>query len=236
MDIVKDLEHPRQEIEAAISAGDTATLLRLTGIIHGHYCPGSAMGVKAAACAVRELKAANTGMEEVLAIVETNSCFADGVQMVTGCTLGNNALIYRDFGKMAVTLTQRTGEAVRVSAKPDGLALQKRYPEAQQLFAKVVKDRQGTEEESARLRHLWVETSYKVLEIPDEELFTIVHCKIDVPSYARIFGSVICPECNESTMEPRARIKNGKEVCLACSGQPYYQLAGDGLSLVGGQQ
>ncbi len=35
-------------------------------------------------------------MEDLAAIVEVNACFADGVQAVSGCTLGNNALIYRD--------------------------------------------------------------------------------------------------------------------------------------------
>jgi len=34
-------------------------------------------------------------------------------------------------------------------------------------------------------------------------------------------------------MEPRARMKDGKYVCLPCSGQPYYQLAGDGMSIIG---
>ncbi len=232
MDILQNLEHPRQEIEAAIDRNDTAFLLRLTGLMHGHYCPGSAMGVKAATRAVREIKARSTGMEEVLAIVETNSCFADGVQMVTGCSLGNNALIYRDFGKMAVTLTYRTGEGVRVAAKPDGLALEKRRPEAWSLFNKVVKQRQGTEEETARLRHVWLETSFAVLEIPDEELFTITPVKVTVPEYAGIFPSVICEGCGESTMEPRVRLKEGKRLCLACSGQAYYQLAGNGMALL----
>jgi formylmethanofuran dehydrogenase subunit E len=232
MEIPSDLEHPRKEIEAAVDSGDTASLLRLTGLIHGHYCPGSAMGVKAATRAVREIKARSTGMEEVLAIVETNSCFADGVQMVTGCTLGNNALIYRDFGKSVVTLTFRSGEAVRVAAKPDGLALDKRNPEAWALFNKVVKQRNGTEEETARLRHVWIETAFAVLDVPDEELFTITRLTVDVPAYAGIFGSVTCADCGESTMEPRARIKDGKQVCLACSGQAFYQLTGNGMVLV----
>jgi formylmethanofuran dehydrogenase subunit E len=28
----------------------------------------------------------NTGMEELVAIVECNNCFVDGIQVVTGCT------------------------------------------------------------------------------------------------------------------------------------------------------
>jgi formylmethanofuran dehydrogenase subunit E len=226
-------ERPRQEIEEAIAAGDLHKLLLLNGMLHGHFCPGSAMGVKAAARAVREMGVTSTGMEEVVAIVETNACFSDGVQMVTGCSFGNNALIYRDYGKTAVTLAQRTGEGVRVAAKAGGSPLE-RYPEAAELFRKVVQERSGTAEDSRKLRQVWIEVSFNMLDVPDEELFNINHVNIEVPAYARIFASVKCSVCGENVMEPRARVKDGQYVCLPCSGQAYYQLAGDGLSLVGG--
>ena len=51
--------NPRQEIEDAINAGDSIynlhRLLHISGTLHGHFCPGSAMGVKAAARAMKEL-------------------------------------------------------------------------------------------------------------------------------------------------------------------------------------
>jgi len=224
-------ENPRQEIEEAVAAGNLPRLLEISGLLHGHFCPGSAMGVKAAARAVKELGVKSTGMEEVVAIVETNACFSDGIQMVTGCSLGNNALIYRDYGKTAVTLARRTGDAIRVALKPDGSPLQKN-PEAAELFRKVVQERRGTEEDSARLRHLWIDITFEMLDIPDEEFFTIQRMTIEVPAYARIFASVKCSVCGESIMEPRARVKDGKPVCLGCSDQDYFQLAGNGLSLV----
>jgi formylmethanofuran dehydrogenase subunit E len=73
-----------------------------------------------------------------------------------------------------------------------------------------------------------------MLDLPDEELFTINRVKAEVPEYARIFSSVKCSVCGENIMEPRARVKNGEYVCLPCSGQAYHQLTGDGLSLVSG--
>lgn len=225
-------ESPRKEIEEAIAAGDLGQLLRTSGLLHGHYCPGLALGVKAAARAVRQLGVKSTGMEEVVAIVETNSCFADGVQMVTGCSLGNNALIYRDYGKTAFTLAKRTGEGVRVSALFDRVN-QERSPEAAALWEKVVVKRSGSKEESLRLTELWQELSFRVLGLPDEEVLDVKKINIDVPAYARIFASVRCSVCGENVMEPRARVKDGKHVCLPCSGQPYYQLSGDGMYIVG---
>ena len=234
MEIGINRERPRQDIEDAVAAGNLTRLLEISGMLHGHFCPGSAMGVKAAVRAVQELGVKSTGMEEVIAIVETNSCFADGVQMITGCSFGNNSLIYRDFGKTALTLARRSGEGVRVAARAGSGALE-RYPEAAALFQKVVKERRGTAEEDEQLRLMWIKISFAMLDIPDEELFSIENVTIKVPDYARIFGNASCSVCGESVMEPRARLKDGRPVCLPCSGQDYYQLAGDGITTIKGK-
>ena len=42
-----NIPNPRQEIEEAIAAGDLLKLLKLTGTLHGHFCPGSALGIMA---------------------------------------------------------------------------------------------------------------------------------------------------------------------------------------------
>lgn len=227
----ENLQNPRFEVEEAINKGDLQKLLKLSGIFHGHFCPGSAMGVKAAVRAMKDLDVKSKGMEEIVAIVETNSCFSDGIQLVTGCTFGNNALIYRDYGKTSFTLAKRTGEGIRISALFDRVA-KERSPEASALWDKVVVNRKGSGEESRRLNALWQELSFKVLEIPDEEILLIERVNISVPSYAHIFSSATCSVCGESIMEPRARIKQGKPICIPCSGQLYYQLAGDGISVI----
>ena len=73
---------------------------------------------------------------------------------------------------------------------------------------------------------------FKILDIPDEEVLNIEKVKIKVPAYARIFASAICSVCGESIMEPRARLKDGKPICLPCAGEAYYQLAGDGITAI----
>jgi formylmethanofuran dehydrogenase subunit E len=229
--LIKD-ENPRQGIEDAIYAGDLPKLLQISGMLHGHYCPFSALGVKAGARAMKELGIRQTmGMEEVVAIVETNNCFSDGVQIVTGCSFGNNALIYRDYGKTAFTLARRNGQGLRISVRADRVMVE-RSPEANELWGRVVVQHRGSEEDGKRLSALWKELSFRVLALPDEEVFDVRKVNIDMPSYARIFASVKCSVCGEDVMEPRARFKQGKPVCLPCSGHEYYQLAGDGLSII----
>jgi formylmethanofuran dehydrogenase subunit E len=224
----------RAEIEEMIESDDLAGLLTRTGEIHGHHCVGSAMGVMAAHRAMKELGVKeSTGMEHVLAIVETNNCFSDGVQVVTGCTFGNNALIYVDYGKTAFTLLRRDGEGIRLAAKPEaGEILKNRNPEATELYNKVVTKRSRSTEDEERMLELNKKHCYKVLSIPAEEVFTIEKVKIEPPArYSRILKSHICAMCGEKVMETRAVIKDGKTLCIPCAGSEYHQLDWSGISV-----
>ncbi|MBE9570977.1 MAG: TraR/DksA C4-type zinc finger protein [Proteobacteria bacterium] len=226
------MQNPRHVIRESIISGNLLKLLKKAGEFHGHFCPYLALGVKAGCRAVIDLGANSTGMEEVIAIIETNNCFSDGIQFVTGCTFGNNALIYRDYGKTAVTLAQRSsGAGIRVSVKADNHFLEEREPEAMRLFQTVVVNRKGTEDDRAKLMELWGQASFNMLDIPDSELFEVKKVTVEIPGYARIFDSVKCSICGENIMEPRVKVKDGRHVCIPCSGQEYYQLAGDGICL-----
>ena len=224
--------NPRAATEALIRQGDLEGLLRKAGELHGHFCPYVALGVRAGYLALTALGIEqNLGMEEVLSIVETNNCFSDGIQVVTGCTFANNALIYRDLGKTGVTVAKRDGTAVRVALRADySERFDARYPEAAALFARIVRERQEpTREEQTRLMQLWAETSERQLDVPADELFTVQHLQIEVPAYAPILDSARCAICGESVMESRARLVDGQPACIACALAPTYQLDGSGI-------
>jgi formylmethanofuran dehydrogenase subunit E len=222
----------RATLEALIRSKDLEGLLRHAESIHGHRCPYLALGVKAGQYAMDYLDQESTGMEEVVAIVECNNCFVDGIQVVTGCTFGNNALIYKDLGKTAVTVALRqNGTAVRLVVHPDFRErMFARYPVAGPLFEKVVVKRQGTEEDHHRFHHLWEGIARRELEEVDlAEQFLIETLTIRLPGYARIFSTVVCDRCGEGVMEPRIRVQDGQKVCLACAGEEYYYLTGQGV-------
>jgi formylmethanofuran dehydrogenase subunit E len=222
----------RQAIEAMIRSGDLTGLLRQAEALHGHLCPFVSIGVKAGQYAMQHLDMGSTGMEEVVAMVECNNCFTDGIQVVTGCTFGNNALIYQDLGKTAVTVARRAdGKAVRLVVKPDYRErLFEKYPAAVPLFEKVVVQRQATHEDLHRFEHVWEGMAKRELAAPLEEQLTIKELTIVVPEYARIYPSVICQCCGESVMEPKARLKDGQPICLACAGHEFGLLTGQGIS------
>ncbi|MCD6290567.1 MAG: TraR/DksA C4-type zinc finger protein, partial [Anaerolineae bacterium] len=223
--------HPREPIEELIRQGNVDALLRKAGELHGHYCPYLSLGVRASYIALRELGLPrSTGMERILAIVETNSCFSDGVQFVTGCSFGNNGLIYHDVGKTAVTVTRRDGNGIRVIVRPewqDGFS--DRYPEANELFQKiVVRHEEATPDEQERLARLWADVSQAILSEPEESVFQVSPRRVDLPPLSRIYASVRCAICGENVMETRARLKDGQPVCLDCIAAEHYALDGNG--------
>jgi formylmethanofuran dehydrogenase subunit E len=222
----------RQAVEAMIRCRDLEGLLRHAETMHGHRCPMLALGVKAGQYAMNYLDQENTGLEEVVAIVECNNCFTDGIQAVTGCTFGNNALIYKDLGKTAVTVARRQdGAAVRLVVHPDFRErMFDRYPAAGPLFEKVMVQRLGTAEDHHRFQHLWQAVARRELEeVELSEQFLIETLTIKMPAFARIFATEVCSRCGEGVMEPRIRVQAGQKVCLACAGEEYYLLTGQGI-------
>ena len=170
-------------------------------------------------------------MEEVITIIETNNCFSDGIQVVTACTFGNNALIYRDYGKTAVTISKRDGKAIRLSLKPSFQESRADvYPEAMELFEKLVVQRQeGSPEDYEKMNHLWSEKAFKELAVPIEEMFKIENLNIDIPEFAPIFDSVTGESCGENVMQTRIIEKAGQSLCIPCANAGYLELNGRGM-------
>jgi len=233
--MTKKEEDPRAIIEKLISEGDLVGLLNRAAEIHGHYCPGLALGVKAAYVACKRLDIVHSdGMEKIMAVIECNNCFVDGIQAISGCTLGNNALIYKDLGKTAVTFYRR-GDKTGLRIAANGSSSRRKdddrqEEEAGKLFDKAVKKREElTHEESRRFKELWGESTYRVLEQPEDELFKIE--RVDAPQieYAPMFNSVQCAVCGERIMETRIRMKNNEPICIACAGDDYWMVAGRGI-------
>ena len=66
---------------------------------------------------MRELGVAH-GDENIVAIVENDSCAVDAIQVVTGCTFGKGNLVVNNIGKQVYSLAHRpAGEGVRVAVR-----------------------------------------------------------------------------------------------------------------------
>jgi len=179
---------------------------------HGHVCPGLALGYRVSVFALKEL-GERASDEELVAIVENNSCAVDAVQVITGCTFGKGNLIFKDYGKQVYTfITRQSGYGIRISVdwkSPE------ETDEEKQMWDRYMKGDRSEEILKAvhDRRSKRIDT---ILNASDVELFKVAKGKMDLPEEANIYPSLRCIMCGEKVMEPRARVKEGKIVCIPC--------------------
>lgn len=171
----------------------------LEGLIafHGHICPGLAIGYRATMAGLERLGVDRAEDEEIIAIVENDSCSVDAVQFLAGATFGKGNFFFRDFGKQVFTFARRDdSHAVRVSLKPDTMG----PPPA---------------EKNAEWRQKRIDL---ILDSPLDDIFTVSDVEIELPPPASIHHSVICERCGEPVMETRTIEHDGKTICQDCAG------------------
>ena len=179
---------------------------------HGHACPGLALGYRVAIFALRELGNRATD-EELVAIVENSSCAVDAVQVLTGCTFGKGNLIFRDYGKQVYTFIKRpSGDGIRIAV--DWKAPEETEEEKKRWERYMQGDR--SEEVIKAVHDRKARKIGIILNADDADLFKVTKGKMRLPEEAKIYPSLSCAECNEKMMEPRARVKDGKIVCIPC--------------------
>lgn len=180
---------------------------------HGHFCPGLALGYVAAKAAMDWLGERRSEDEEIVAIVETDACGADAVQVITGCTFGKGNFFFKDFGKTAFSfLSRTTGRGVRLYLKPDAFP---RTPEYLTLSEKVSRGSAG-EEEIREFRNIHRQRTLAVLSTTAKELYEWQEVTIPLPPPARILDSLPCSRCGEWAMASRLKRTGEGLLCRPC--------------------
>jgi formylmethanofuran dehydrogenase subunit E len=99
---------------------DPKEFLKAALHLHGHECPQMILGLRAGAAAMNWVGVERSVEDQLLALVQfpDAQCFADGVQAITGCTLGKGNVRIVGRGPLSLTLIeQATRRAVRVASK-----------------------------------------------------------------------------------------------------------------------
>ena len=192
---------------------------------HGHACPGLAIGYRVARLALQEM-GLRARDEELVAIVENNSCAVDAIQLICGCTFGKGNLIFNDYGKQVYTFIRRPGpDAIRIAVtwspppeNPETETMWKRYAEGDRSpeVTAAVQDRKARRIQS-------------VLETEDAALFEVRRIVVEMPEPARIYQSTPCVSCGEKVMETRTRTVDGKVFCIPCSEKQKASLVSKGI-------
>lgn len=180
---------------------------------HGHICPGLAIGYRASKAGMAWLQENRCADEELVAIVESDACSADAVQVITGCTFGKGNFIHKDYGKMAFTLLSRhTGRGVRLllhgeTARPD--------EDHMALIRKVVSG-EISGEERQRFQSLHDKRTRMILAAPLDALFTFTETSVKLPAKASIEPSTPCARCGEPVMISKLVRVDGQFLCRGC--------------------
>ena len=157
---------------------------------HGHFCPGLAFGIIASEIALDYFEAERAEDEEIVAVVENDSCMVDAIQSLTGCTFGKGNFIFKDYGKMAVSFySRKRKKAIRIALKPGARALL------------------GTKYKTERARGILGlgPSIFNVREIRYKEL-----------PMAERRPSIICYGCGEEVMGTRIKNYRKKKLCIPC--------------------
>jgi len=164
-------------------------LMKKATVFHGHLCPGIAIGVLAAKYALEHGYERSLD-EEIVAVVETDNCSVDALQVLLGTTYGKGNLVHLDYGKSNYSFYNRkTQKGVRLALKQEISG-----------YKNLSRD----------------EKIQKLLELEPEGVFDIREIEFDPPGLAPINESVPCSICDEFTMDSRMMNYQGKFMCIPC--------------------
>jgi formylmethanofuran dehydrogenase subunit E len=180
---------------------------------HGHACPGLAIGYAAAKAATLALGIGFSEDEEIVAIVENDSCSVDAIQVLLGCTFGKGNLIFRDWGKQVFTILDRkTGRGVRVSYR--------RGPDPSRRQRVALKEKIDSGKADADDVRLWEELRRKTIidlvNLDPKNFFDTVETQMAPPPTAVIASTAPCDSCGEETVASKLGLRSGLRICQEC--------------------
>jgi len=195
---------------------DPKDYLEAGQLLHGHECPAMPLGLRAGAAAMNKLGVERSTDGQLLALVELGEghcahCFADGVQMVTGCTFGKGNIRQLGYGKFGLTLVDKATErAVRVVPRAEGQAATKQTP-----FFKEYREK-GIPASKVPI-DLARPLTEQAMSIPVEELLKVgeIHSH-SVAKHVESFASFVCERCGDMVSEKYGRVFGDRKVCIPC--------------------
>ncbi len=188
---------------------DLAFLLKQSSAQHDHLCPRQVLGVRMGLAGMAAI-GLPTPMphKAALVFIESDGCFATGIEVSTGAAVGHRTLRVVDLGKIAATFANvATGCAIRLSILPD-------VRKQALLYAPGVKARYYAQLKGYQL-------------MPESELFSFQEVNLQ-PALKAIVSKpglrAKCAQCGEEIINERQVLVDGKALCRTCAGNGYYSI------------
>ncbi len=182
---------------------------------HGHICPGLAIGYAAVKAAKNVLQLTSSEDEEIVAVVENDSCAVDAVQKLLGCTFGKGNLVFRDWGKQVYTFFDRnSGKAVRVALKGE-----MPFRTGMRGIRQKIDSGNATPEEIQQFKEMRNKSIDLLITSDPVKIFEIKEIDVPAPPEASIVETRACSVCGEHTMLSRM-VKRGNDlICKQCESE-----------------
>ncbi len=202
--------HP--EISAVAAVRSIQSLLDESAARHQHLCPRQVLSVRLGLLGARllDVEIPNRA-KRLLVLVETDGCFADGVSVATGCTVGTRTLRLIDHGKVAAVFVDTiTDRAVRLIPSKASRTLA-------QAYAPLARSRWHAQLEA-----------YQIM--PEAELFDVQPVELTL-SLEQLLSKpgrkAVCDQCGEEIINEREILQEGRTLCKACAGDGYWRVCRD---------
>lgn len=175
--------------------------LRRSAERHAHLCPRQVLGARLALAGGAALGIALPQADKrLLAIVESDGCFSDGVAVTANCWIGRRTMRVEDYGRIAVTLVDTAdGRAVRCRPQRDVRARVGAWaPEAERWAAYVL--------------------AYQ--RMPDADLVEVAPVALAVDPGALVSHPdrrARCLRCGEEVSNGREVVTDAGALCAACA-------------------
>ncbi len=183
---------------------------------HGHRCPFLPLGFRMGQLALERLAIAREKNHGLHVIAESGeghpqACLIDGIQVATGATFGKTLIEKTYWGKLGATFWYPGKTPVRYSLKPAFLDELGKM----EFFSYRKRGVEPSEIPEAVTQQVidWT------LALPDEEIFAVA----ERPDFSYTppkgsFNKSLCSVCGEYVFERYVRFRDGRPVCIPCSG------------------
>jgi formylmethanofuran dehydrogenase subunit E len=183
---------------------------------HGHQCPFMPIGYRMGRLALEKLGVEREKDHGFFVFAELGeghpqTCMMDGIQAATGATFGKLLIAKTFYGKLAATFYHPQKGGVRFSLKPDAvdamgkfefIAIRKKGIEPSQIPAPISQE---------MIRWVYEQT--------DDTLFSVeLKPDFQFKPPKGSFNKTKCGTCGEYVFDRYLRMKDGKPVCIPCSG------------------
>jgi formylmethanofuran dehydrogenase subunit E len=189
---------------------DLSELLKQSSARHDHLCPRQVLGVRMGLAGLAAIAVEAPMLhKDALVFIEADGCFADGIEVATGATVGHRTLRVLDYGKVGATFANtKTGKTIRLAPQLD-------IRERAHSFSPDVKNKYY-----AQLK------GYRIM--PEAELFTFKEVTLE-PGLEVVLSRpglrTHCDRCGEEIINARQICEGTETLCLACTQKGYYYSA-----------